>query len=373
MNGNLLILCFIIYCAAVSVQLFYYFWFFLAPVLYRHPEPSEKLPPVSVIICARNEAENLRNFLPSVLEQDYPDFEVIVVNDCSEDETYQVLGEMLLKYPVLKVSTIGKDPRFSHSKKFAQFIGIKAASHEILLFTDADCFPVSRNWIKLMVSGFTPDTEFVLGYGGYLRKKGILNLYQRCETLFIAMQYTGMAIRGIPYMGVGRNLAYRKEVFFRNKGFGNHSHIHSGDDDLFVNSYARASSTKVEFRKDAHTRSLPDYSFSSYVKRKLRHLSTARYYKPLHKLILVCEPLSRMVFYASFAILISTMFLWQYITALILIRTGTVLTLFYLNGKKFEEKGILPFVLIFDIFSPFVNLILYSGTLRSKTVQPLWK
>ncbi|MGQ9619432.1 MAG: glycosyltransferase [Bacteroidales bacterium] len=328
---------------------------------------------MSVIICARNEAENLKKFLPAVLEQDYPVFEVIVVNDCSEDDSYRVLGEMLIKYPHLKISTINKDPRFSHAKKFAQFIGIRAASYEILLFTDADCYPVSRQWIRSMASDFSPGTDFVLGYGGYIHSKGLLNLYQRWETLFIAVQYMGMAIRGIPYMGVGRNLAYRKEVFLKNRGFRNHVHTASGDDDLFVNTNAKASAVRVEFRPKSHTRSIPSQSLKEWGKRKTRHLSTAKYYKTLHKILLAIEPASRVVFYAFFVILISSIYLWQYVLALFFIRLVMIHIILYINGKKFEEKGILPVILIFDIVSPLINLVLYSGTFRSKKVQAIWK
>jgi len=372
-DSQLLFALFMIYCAAASVQLFYYLRFYTATLTFRHPESDGNFPPVSVIICARNEAENLKKFLPAVLEQDYPSYEVIVINDCSEDDSYKILGEFLLKYPHLKVSTLTKDPRFPHSKKFAQFIGIKAASHEILMFTDADCYPVTDKWIKTMISGFKPGKEFVLGYGGYIKSKGLLNLYQRYETLFIAMQYMGMAIRGIPYMGVGRNMAYLKDVFMRNKGYGNYLHITSGDDDLFVNENAKPSTVSVEFRPAAHTRSVPTSGMTEWVKRKLRHLSTARFYKPVHKILLTVEPLSRMIFYILFIYLVSAGYLWQEVIILFIVRFLVTYIIFFLNSKKFEEKGLLPFFLIFDLFSPVINLILYSGTIRSKNLSLSWK
>lgn len=364
---------FILYTLSVAVQFFYYLRFYLAPALYKHPATGGELPPVSVIICARNEAENLRKYLKTVLEQDYPSYEVIVVNDCSEDDTYRVLGEMAVKYPILKISNINRDPRFTHAKKFAQFIGIKAASNDILVFTDADCAPVSDKWLRLIVSRFTPGIDFVLGYGGYFTSRGFLNLYQRCETLFIAMQYIGMSIRGVPYMGVGRNLAYRKEVFFRNRGFGTHAHIVSGDDDLFVNANASASTVSVEFRHRSHTRSAPAHDLSAWVKQKLRHLSTARYYKPLHKVMLAAEPLSRMIFYISFIILLTRLFLWQYTVAVFGLRLILVLLVYYLNSKKFEEKGLIPFAIIFDFISPVINIILYSATFRNRRLPATWK
>ncbi len=151
---------FLVFALSAAIQLFYYLWFYLAPILYKPSETKGTKQPVSVIICARNESENLRDFLPAVLEQDYPDYEVIVVNDCSEDNSYDVLGGYLQKYPHLRVSNVNKDPKFTHNKKFAQFIGIKAAKNEILLFTDADCRPDTPHWIDGMVSNFNGEYRF---------------------------------------------------------------------------------------------------------------------------------------------------------------------------------------------------------------------
>ena len=209
----ILLVIFCIFASAAAIQLFYYLFFYLAVYLKKNGESGRTAQPVSIIICARNEAENLQNFLPSILEQDYPDFEVIVVNDCSDDNSYIILGEFLAKYPHLRISTVHKDPKFTHNKKFAQFIGIKAAKNEILLFTDADCRPESDKWLETMISHFDEKISFVLGYGGFNNEKGLLNKYIRYDSFTIALQYLGMAIRMIPYMGVGRNLAYRRSVF----------------------------------------------------------------------------------------------------------------------------------------------------------------
>jgi glycosyltransferase involved in cell wall biosynthesis len=364
---------FIVFCSAAAVQLFYYLWFYLAPALFTRSEKSKATPPVTVIICARNEAVNLANFLPSVLEQDYPEFEVIVVNDCSEDRSDDVLGKFLLKYPNLRVSSITKDPKFTHNKKFAQFIGIKAASHDILLFTDADCKPESSRWISHMVSDFTEKTEFVLGYGGFSTEKGLLNSYIRYDCMFIAMQYLGMAIRGIPYMGVGRNLAYRKDVFFRNKGFGNHNHVVSGDDDLFVNSNASDSNTAVEFCHESHTRSVPAATTGEWVKQKYRHLTTAKYYRLRDRILLSIEPFSRMLFYTLFIIIISLLYLWPYVLGVFVVRLAVQITVFELTRRKLNEKRILLQSVIFDIFSPLINMALYIGTFRVSESKAKWK
>jgi cellulose synthase/poly-beta-1,6-N-acetylglucosamine synthase-like glycosyltransferase len=369
----ILLVVFCIFSTATAIQLFYYLFFYLSVHLKKPSENKGSRQPVTVIICARNESDNLEAFLPSILEQDYPEYEVIVVNDCSEDNSYIILGNFLSKYPHLKVSTVNKDPKFTHNKKFAQFIGIKAAKNDLLIFTDADCKPESDKWLEGMSSHFDEKTDFVLGYGGYLKDKGFLNKYIRYDTLTIAMQYLGMAIRGIPYMGVGRNLAYRRSVFFNNKGFGLHNHVVSGDDDLLVNSLATGKNTVVEFSPETHTRSLPCNELSEWVLQKKRHLTTAPYYKFRDKFLLILEPLSRVLFYSSFIVLLSWLFLWPWVIAAFGIRIIIQITVFLLIQKKLNEPGMIGYLLIFDIFSPVINSIIFFSNTRSKSGMNQWK
>lgn len=363
----------IVFILSFLVQVFYYLFYYMAPATYRHKDSSPNKEPVSVIICARNEEENLRKFLPALLEQDYHDFEVVVVNDCSEDNSYDVLGEYLMKYPNLKVSNIIKDPKFTHNKKFAQFIGIKAAKNELLVFTDADCKPESDKWLAIMASGFDKNIDFVLGYGGFFSKTGLVNKYIRYDSMTIALQYIGMAIRGMPYMGVGRNLAYRRSLFFSKKGFGNHVHLASGDDDLFVNSNASGNNTAVEFIKEAHTRSIPASGINEFYKQKKRHLTTAKYYKLRDKVALTVEPVSRVLFYFSFIVLLSNLFLSPVVLCIFAARAIIQFTVFILNQKKFNEQGLLAWLPIFDILSPFINAVLYAASLREGTIKNKWK
>jgi cellulose synthase/poly-beta-1,6-N-acetylglucosamine synthase-like glycosyltransferase len=370
---TILLVVFLVFAVVAGIQLFYYLYFYLSVYLYKTKETKSSGNPVSVIICARNEAENLRNFLPSVLEQDYPNYEVIVVNDCSEDNSYDILGSFLNKYPHLKISTVNKDPKFTHNKKFAQFIGIKAAKNEILLFTDADCEPLSNKWIEKMTSNFTQETNFVLGYGGYQKEGGLLNRYIRYDSLTIAMQYLGMAIKGFPYMGVGRNLAYRRSVFFENKGFGNHTHLISGDDDLFVNTNATGENTCVEFSTETHTLSVPSKKVTEWISQKKRHLTTAPYYKFRDRFLLLTELISRVILYASFIVLLSFGFLWPFVIGIFGLRLIAQVTVIYLVSKKLNEPGLETYSLFFDIFSPVINGILFLGSLRNGSGKNRWK
>ncbi len=349
---------------AFIVQLFYYLFFYLRIAFLKVTDKKNEQFPVSVIICAKDEAQNLENFLPKVLEQDYPDFEVIVVNDGAEDETADVLKRFLNKYPRLYVTTLPKNTSMRQGKKLALTIGLKAAKNEWVLLTDADCEPVSKNWIRKMQANFKENTEIVLGYGGYFKRKGFLNKLIRFDSLFIAMQYFTFAKAGIPYMGVGRNLAYRKSVFFKNKGFASHLKLKSGDDDLLVNKIARKKNTAIELSPESFTRSVPETSFSSWYYQKKRHLTTGRYYRFKHKFILGLEIFSRFLFYLSFIAGIIYTHLWLYFTAVFLIRLIVQLINFYAASVKFKESQVFYFGIIFDFILPLINFIIILSNIR---------
>lgn len=239
---------------------------------------GDKHVPVSVIICARNEDDNLTEFLPKVLVQDYPEFEVIVVNDCSIDNTENVIDEFAKIFPNLKKVNIKEDDYYKHGKKFAVLVGIKGAKYEHLLFTDADCFPAGEQWLAGMAGQFTSSRDIVLGYGAYKKEPGFLNRLIRFDAFLIAANYLSAAVKGKAYMGVGRNLAYKKSLFYKKKGFSKHYHIESGDDDLFINDACTADNTAVCVDHGAITYSVAKKTFAAWKRQKQRHLTTAPHY-----------------------------------------------------------------------------------------------
>jgi glycosyltransferase involved in cell wall biosynthesis len=363
----------IIFLSALFIQLVFYLFIFSKPLFFKQKGGKEEKHPVSVIICARNEAKNLKKYLSRVLEQDWPEYEVIVVNDCSTDETEEVLSKFSSKYKHLRTTTIEKDRKFTHGKKLALTVGIKAAKHEWLLLIDADCHPVGKNWIKEMACQQTQPKEIVLGYGGYQNTGGITNNLIRFDTFFIGLQYLSLALAGLPYMGVGRNLSYRKSLFFKNKGFASHYHIHSGDDDLFVNETARAKNTAVQISRDSLTLSEPEKTIGAWFRQKRRHVQTGKRYKFKHKLVLFMEIFSRIVFYATFALfLIVFPALYPLVLAPFLFRTVIQLIIYKFNMNRLMEKNLLLPSLVYDILFPLVNFLFYIANLFTSE-RNTWK
>ena len=354
------------------IQLYYYLGIYSRLFFYREKKVEQEKEPVSVIICAKNEELNLDEFLPYILTQDYPDYEVIVVNDCSTDNTDLIIGKYIKQYPHLRTTTITEDKKFSHGKKLALTIGIKAAKNEILVFTDADCKPESNQWLSKIQRNFRSQISIVTGYGGYFSKFSLLNNYIRYDTLIIALQYLSYKLAGFPYMGVGRNLAYRKSLFFKKKGFASHYHLLSGDDDLFVNENANKSNIEIEISKESHTRSVPARSFRQWIKQKKRHFVTGMYYKKAHKLLLSTEQISRLFYYFTFAFLLSKNIFIEFVIGAFILRMIIQLIVLKNAMIRLNEKHLLLSSLFYDIFSVIINFGLYISTrLRRSTRQ--WK
>lgn len=359
-----------IFFIALLVQAFYYLHIYLRLPLYKEPSRKKSTGPISVVICARNEADNLERFLPPVLEQDYPEFEVVVVNDRSTDRTEEVLALLAGKYPGLRFTGIPVNGKYAHGKKLALTVGIKSARYDHLVLTDADCYPASDRWLRRMSSHFSRKRKIVLGYGGYERKKGLLNLLIRYETVFTAIQYLSSAIRGKPYMGVGRNLAYDRALFFENRGFASHYHLSSGDDDLFVNETATGENTAVELAPEARTLSVPESSFRSWIKQKQRHLTAGKYYRTGSRIRIGGELISRIMLYSSFFILCAGS-PWRWPAVILFgLLVITRLVVFKLGMGRLGESDLLLPSLLFDPLIPLILAMIWVSNIFVTRYQP---
>ena len=330
---------FSIFALAFIDQLIYY-WFVFSKLAFHRPKKQGKKPAaVSVVICARNEYHLLKKNLLKILEQDYPDFEVVVVNDASTDETIDFLKDLDREYSNISIVNITQNLNFFSGKKFPLALGIKSAKNELLLLTDADCEPASNLWLKNMASAFTTKTEIVLGYSPIKPAKGFLNTLMRYNTMQTAIQYLSFALMGKTYMGVGRNLAYRKSMFYRSKGFISQYKLQSGDDDLFINRVATKKNTRIEIHPDSFMYSDGKANFSLWFRMKKQTINTARYYKGRTKFLRGNYSLSQFVFYALFvtllifgynSLLVLTLFAFRLLTQLLIIKK----CMFVLSERK---------------------------------------
>jgi glycosyltransferase involved in cell wall biosynthesis len=368
----MLIFIFYFFIAIVVVQLFYYLGVFSKFAFAKAQTLTPKNIPVSVIVCAKNEEKNVKNYIPLLAEQDYPDFEIVLIDDASSDETLEVFEEYEKKYSNIRLVKVQNNEAFWGNKKYALTLGIKASKKDYLLFTDADCYPTSKDWITAMTSQFTTDKTIILGYGGYEKKEhSLLNKIIRFETVLTAVQYFSWAKSGLPYMGVGRNLAYKKDEFFNVNGFIEHIQVRSGDDDLFINQAATKENTTIAYSPDSFTYSRPKESYKAWFIQKRRHVATANYYKFFDKMQLGLFYSSQLFFFLLVIILLSFQFEWIAVLALLATRYTIAWLVMGFSAGKFREKDLKIWFPIVEIMLIFTQINIFITNIFSKPVH--WK
>ena len=305
-NNGIVLTMLLLFIGTIGLQLYYILFIFRKLAFYQkelHENESEI--PISIIIAARNESQALGENLQTILEQDYKNFEVIVVNNNSMDDSAHVLDQFKTKFKNLKTVTLDNHKHIRQGKKLPLTLGIKAAKNEHLVFTDADCKPVSNQWLKKITLGFHNDREIILGYGPYTKTNQWLNTIIRFDTAWIGINYFSFALNKTPYMGVGRNLAYTKSAYHAVSGFKSHYALASGDDDLFIQEASQKSSLGIQIDPESYCLSNSKNSWSKWLNQKSRHYTTSSKYGFIKKLLLAIYPITLITAWISFVSLIT--------------------------------------------------------------------
>lgn len=331
--------------------------------------------PISVIICARNETDNLRRFLPKILAQEYSgEWEVVVVDDASEDDTPAILQFFQEKNSRLRVLRIAEKKQ--PGKKHALAQGIAAAKFDSLLLTDADCEPASPHWLARMAAalGEKPETEIVLGYGPMREGKGWLNSWSRFETAHTAIQYFSFALAGMPYMGVGRNLAFKRQVYERAGGFAAHADLPSGDDDLLVNAAAHARNTAICLHSEAFMFSESKKNWRDWARQKRRHLTAGHRYRPRHQAVLTLLSLSHTLHFFLLAVLLLAGFGTVSVVLLYLVRSCSLLFLYGKILPQLREFHSFSRIPIYDtLLAAYYGAFVPLSLIAPRSARSAWK
>lgn len=354
------------FLAMLFIQLLY-FWIFFSRLAFgkRRTENPDKLP-VSVIILVNNQYNDLRKNLPEILNQDYPDYEVVVVNENSEDGSEEILERFSEQYPRLKIVEMKQSLNWFKGRKFPLSIGIKSAKNDILLLTDIRCSPASGRWIAEMVAAYSEKAEIVLAYSSFHTPSKI-NIWYRFVAFYDALLYLSMAVSGLAFKGIGRNLSYRRSLFFRHKGFSSHYQINAGDDELFVNKAATRTNVHVQTSPESmvyHTKLL---AFAQWLTFENDRLSTRRHFKLWHRFIISLFTTSSFLFYALFVMLLIVNIHWQVVIAFFLLRFISQMIIFGFAQKQLSEKKLLMLSPVFEIFLMLIDAVIWLKLLFSKT------
>ena len=358
----------LVFGICLIIQLIYHWCVFSKVAFYKRnarPKLDEELEPVSVVLCARDAYEYLVELIPALLQQDYPDFEIVVVNDCSDDETEEYLKDLERKETRVKPVQLKQHLNFFNGKKFPLSMGIKSAKNDLIVLTECNCMPVNDQWLRSVVNRYNNRTEIVIGYSPYVQKKSSLNRIIRFDALQNGLLYLSAALNRHPYMGVGKNLSYRKELFYRNKGFISHYTTTVGEDDLFISQVATKKNTEVLIDAENAILTTPTNSFHLWARQKSSRYSTVSKYSVRARLTLSLFYLSQFLFYASFIALLclqpafsitnGAVFYIPILVFFFLLRFGTQLFIYHKASKRLGEKGLLPGLIVYDFLFAFLT------------------
>ena len=351
-----------LFAIIVLINCVYFLLFSKFSLRSKNKEAQKNYIPLSLVVYTKNQALNLKDNIPLWLEQEYPDFEIILINDASFDDSLNVMELFEENNENIKIVNVENNETFWGSKKYALTLGIKKASHQRMIFTGADCKPASNKWLNEMGAHFSSKKQIVLGYGSYFKKKGLLNKLIRFDTLLTAIQYFSFTLFGMPYMGVGRNLAYSSNVYYDNGGFVSHMEIQAGDDDLFINQAATKTNTAICFSKKSFTYSESKSSWKEWISQKKKHITTAKLYQFKHQFLLSFFYISLLLFWV-FSIITLSLFDWKIPSVIILFRVVFQYIIMYHAAKKLGEKDLItwfPFLEILLIIFQFTIFIICS-------------
>ena len=353
------------------IQLIYHWCVFSKLAFYKKKDKTksdDQLEPVSVVVCARDAYEYLQDLVPVLLTQDYPDYEIVIVNDCSEDETEEWLKDIERREPKIKPVQLRQHLNFFNGKKFPLSMGIKSAKNDLIVLTDVNCLPTNSQWLRSVVNSYGNNTEVVIGYSPYMNKKGVFNQIMRFDAVQYAMQYLSAAINKHPYMGIGTNLSYRKELFYRYKGFTSHYTTSVGDDDLFISQVAKGKNTEVLIDAENAILATPPHKFGMWAHIKSSRYSTIPQYDVKAKASSALFTWSHFLFYASFialmllkpafALSIGAVYYIPILVFFFLLRYGSQMIIYHGATKRLGEKGLLPGLIIYDLIFAFLTPIL---------------
>ena len=348
----------------------------------RHPllKQDDELEPVSIVVCARDAYERLVELIPVLLSQDYPNFEVVVVNDCSDDETEEYLKDLERRESRIKPVQLRQHLNFFNGKKFPLSMGIKSASYDLMVLTDADCMPTDSQWLRSVASCYGEATEVVVGYCRYRRTGGLLNVLMRFDALQEGLMYLSATLAGKPYMGVGRNLSYRQRLFFENKGFTSHYTMAAGDDDVFVDQVATKRNARAHIDAEHTVECTATGSAATWLRERSQRYSTISMHKSGARAFAATHYWSQFLFYACFIALFFlppafsfqtetpyAVYYFPVLAGLFLLRYVTQLFIYRGASRRLGEHGLLPGLILWDfIFAFLTPMLRISGRLGKR-------
>lgn len=348
------------------VLLIYYLGIFAGSIFSKPHETNAKRIPVSVIVYAKNNSDELRSLLPVLLNQNYHQFELVLVNNASTDDTLHLIKEYALMYPNIRIVDVVNNETFWGNKKYAVTLAIKASKYEYLVCIDADKKIHSNNWLVQLTSHFTLNKTIILGSFFYSKQKGFFNKYQRFFHTMQQIQSVAWTKISQPYSLNLQQIAFKKEDFYTVNGFISHMQKPLFMNEYLVNDASTSKNTTICEHPDAmiETEALNKTDFKTFKNQQIQLLSNFKGSAAFKiKLFNLFQFLFFVIVIASFI----TIEYWYVTLAIVLLRYLIIWILFAKASKKFRYNDLAFYFPLFDLFYIFMQIQLFLGNLFKKS------
>ncbi len=355
------------FCVVVFFQVIIYLCFYGKFAFYKQNQKplKQSFPPVSVIVYAKNQANELQANLPDIISQNYPDFEIILVNNHSSDCTVNVMEQFKQHNQAIKIVNVKNIEAFWASKKYALTLGIKAATHDYLLFTESNFKPLTKSWIREMSTKFGTKKDIVIGFKTYPKNQTLFNKFLRCDNIIDILTTFSFTKSGLPFKGDNSNLAYTKKAFFKANGFTNHIKLYYGEASLFINQVATTKNTALCINPIGFTQQQTPINFVNWKQNKQLLLKTAMHFNFLNKSLLILLHITHVLFWLLASILFVVGYYWYLVLALFLFRISIQLIIFGISAKKLNQSDIVIFLPILEVFLLLVQITIFISQLTA--------
>lgn len=344
----------------------------------RTPTTSNNKQGVSVIIVTNNSADALKTGLLQILEQDYPLFEVVVVNENSTDDTEFVLYVLKKNYSNLTVINLGRNDNNFESYKFSLSIGIRSAKYSYCLLTNVSCTPQGYNWLDKMMEPVNNNNQCKIVTGMVSREKskyGLLNAIVRYDESLSCVNLISYTNLGNAYTSCGMNMIYEKDFFISHGGFIAQYTKMCSQEDYFVHRFSNKKNTATVVDNEAKLLLPPINSFGTFCRTKFATSLSHKALKGSSKVLLATLPLSSFLFYVLLGILFFFSFPWQYILIFIVAKWISQIVFSTKQRRKTSAKKIVWVAPFMEIFFFLFNFIIRVRVLfyRKKEKKIRWK
>lgn len=369
LNNPIIFWLLVAFVFSLIIQLIYFWGYFARLAFHKVSATHSDFPAVSVVLSASNQYSDLKKNLQYFLNQDYPDFEVVVVIDNSDDDTDELLKDFSKQFKNLHIVELRQKLNWFSGRKFALSLGIKSAKHSTILLSDPTCRPETKYWIREMASGFSGGKEVVIGYATFKTGKK-LNKWLRFTAFYDALFFLSKALRAQPFKGIGKNLAYSRDLFYRHKGFSSHYAINVGDDELFVNRAATGKNTKVRISPEARIEQKKPVGFSGWLRNESTRLRIRQMFGFKEKFSVRLFSSTSFLFYALLIALLVLQAPLIPVMAILLLRLISQMIVFNMAMRILSEKKLILLSPLFEILLIIADFFIWIYILIGP--RPKW-